>query len=231
MAAKPLTTEAIALTEKKMDMTLGVLKRTFCVMAFLLTLSDISNIYRSLLLVDDIIKMSKNTKNKKQRRVPVFICFGKLFSTSFCVVALKYLWRLPFHFLLIPLQNKPQKFSNNFTQDKSAKVQRYMESRSSLRQVHWFLKHSYLKFLYYAYVLVSNFLFLNTVIRRLLQKEGLISRGTNFLLQLKLHEKLLLLLCRIEFLTVIGWLTGIKQGIYFLELYYDVFLLCTINPA
>ncbi|KAG4972874.1 hypothetical protein AAZX31_11G017200 [Glycine max] len=71
MAAKPLTTEAIALTEKKMDMTL-----------------------------DDIIKMSKNPKNKKQRRVP----------------------------------NKSQKFSNNFTQDKSAKVQRYMESRSSLRQ-------------------------------------------------------------------------------------------------
>ncbi|CAJ1927286.1 unnamed protein product [Sphenostylis stenocarpa] len=71
MAAKPLTTEAIALTEKKMDMTL-----------------------------DDIIKMSKNTKNKKPRRVP----------------------------------NKNQKFSNNFAQDKSAKVQRYMESRSSLRQ-------------------------------------------------------------------------------------------------
>ncbi|XP_027913418.1 uncharacterized protein LOC114173319 isoform X2 [Vigna unguiculata] len=71
MAAKPLTTEAIALTEKKMDMTL-----------------------------DDIIKMSKNTNTKKQRRVP----------------------------------NKAQKFSNNFAQDKTAKVQRYMESRSSLRQ-------------------------------------------------------------------------------------------------
>ncbi|RYR10410.1 hypothetical protein Ahy_B05g078866 [Arachis hypogaea] len=42
MAAKPLTTEAIALTEKKMDMTL-----------------------------DDIIKMSKNKKTRKQRRVPV----------------------------------------------------------------------------------------------------------------------------------------------------------------
>ncbi|XWS50094.1 hypothetical protein CRYUN_Cryun12cG0059000 [Craigia yunnanensis] len=43
MAAKPLTSEAIALTEKKMDMAL-----------------------------DDIIKMSKNTSNKanKQRRVP-----------------------------------------------------------------------------------------------------------------------------------------------------------------
>ncbi|KAB2067050.1 hypothetical protein ERO13_A09G190300v2 [Gossypium hirsutum] len=43
MAAKPLTSEAIALTEKKMDMTL-----------------------------DDIIKMSKNTshKSKKQRRIP-----------------------------------------------------------------------------------------------------------------------------------------------------------------
>ncbi|XVE64679.1 hypothetical protein DITRI_Ditri07aG0120300 [Diplodiscus trichospermus] len=43
MAPKPLTSETIALTEKKMDMTL-----------------------------DDIIKMSKNTSNKakKQRRVP-----------------------------------------------------------------------------------------------------------------------------------------------------------------
>ncbi|KAK7307899.1 hypothetical protein VNO77_41359 [Canavalia gladiata] len=71
MAAKPLTTEAIALTEKKMDMTL-----------------------------DHIIKMSKSMKNRKQKRVP----------------------------------NKSQKFSNNFTQDKSSKVQRYMESRSSLRQ-------------------------------------------------------------------------------------------------
>ncbi|KAK7383388.1 hypothetical protein VNO78_29067 [Psophocarpus tetragonolobus] len=71
MANKPLTTEAIALTEKKMDMTL-----------------------------DDIIKMSKNTKNTKQKRVP----------------------------------NKSQKFSNNFTQDKSSKVKRFMESKSSLRQ-------------------------------------------------------------------------------------------------
>ncbi|KAK7406051.1 hypothetical protein VNO78_07667 [Psophocarpus tetragonolobus] len=71
MATKPLTTEAIALTEKKMDMTL-----------------------------DDIIKMSKNTQNRKKKRV----------------------------------LNKSQKFSNNFTQDKSSKVQRYMESRSSLRQ-------------------------------------------------------------------------------------------------
>lgn len=58
-------------------------KRTFCMLAFLLILSDISNIYQSLLLIDDIIKMSKNTKTKNQRRVPVRICFGKLFSTSF----------------------------------------------------------------------------------------------------------------------------------------------------
>ncbi|KAI4326824.1 hypothetical protein L6164_019354 [Bauhinia variegata] len=71
MAAKPLTTEAIAQTEKKMDMAL-----------------------------DDIIKMSKNTKARKQRGVP----------------------------------NKSQKFSNGFNQDKSSKVQRYTESRSSLRQ-------------------------------------------------------------------------------------------------
>ncbi|MBA0558750.1 hypothetical protein Golob_015755 [Gossypium lobatum] len=55
MAAKPLTSEAIALTEKKMDMTLGEL------LAFAFSMD-----------LDDIIKMSKNTSNKskKQPRIP-----------------------------------------------------------------------------------------------------------------------------------------------------------------
>ncbi|KAK9067943.1 hypothetical protein SSX86_012054 [Deinandra increscens subsp. villosa] len=74
MAGKPLTTAAIAMTEKKMDMSL-----------------------------DDIIKMSKNgtgaNKGKKQR-----------------------------------IPNKNQKFSNNVVQDKSMRVRRFMDSRSSLRQ-------------------------------------------------------------------------------------------------
>ncbi|XP_059639932.1 uncharacterized protein LOC132282319 isoform X2 [Cornus florida] len=72
MAAKPLTTEAIALTEKKMDMAL-----------------------------DDIIKMSKTTttKAKKQR-----------------------------------VSNKSQKNLNTAAQEKSAKMRRFMDSRSSLRQ-------------------------------------------------------------------------------------------------
>ncbi|KAJ8553133.1 hypothetical protein K7X08_020526 [Anisodus acutangulus] len=72
MAAKTLTSETIALTEKKMDMTL-----------------------------DDIIKMSKTntTKTKKQR-----------------------------------VSNRSQKISNNVTQDKSAKIQRFMDTRSSMRQ-------------------------------------------------------------------------------------------------
>lgn len=72
MAAKPLTSEAIALTEKKMDMTL-----------------------------DDIIKLSKKppTRAKKQRA-----------------------------------SNKSQKFLNNIVQDKSLKMRRFMDSRSSLRQ-------------------------------------------------------------------------------------------------
>ncbi|PON69015.1 ribosome maturation factor [Trema orientale] len=70
---KPLTTEAIALTEKKMDMTL-----------------------------DDIIKMAKsnNTKPKKQQRV----------------------------------SNKSQNFVKNAGRDKSSKVRRYMDSKSSVRQ-------------------------------------------------------------------------------------------------
>ncbi|CBI34489.3 unnamed protein product, partial [Vitis vinifera] len=72
MAAKPLTSEAIALTEKKMDMTL-----------------------------DDIIKMSKSTtvKDKKPRTV-----------------------------------SRSQKFLSGIAQDKSAKMRRFMDSRSSLRQ-------------------------------------------------------------------------------------------------
>ncbi|KAK6935526.1 hypothetical protein RJ641_035681 [Dillenia turbinata] len=74
MAAKPLTSEAIALTEKKMDMTL-----------------------------DDIIKMSKNTGTNtkaKKSRVP----------------------------------NKIQRFPNNTAQERSAKMRRYMDSRSTVRQ-------------------------------------------------------------------------------------------------
>lgn len=73
MAAKPLTSEAIALTEKKMDMTL-----------------------------DDIIKMSKTNSaraNNKQR-----------------------------------VSNRSRKFVNNASQDKNAKLRRFMDSKSTLRQ-------------------------------------------------------------------------------------------------
>ncbi|XP_062074574.1 uncharacterized protein LOC133778609 [Humulus lupulus] len=71
-ATKPLTTEAIALTEKKMDMTL-----------------------------DDIIKMSKtNKKQQQQRRV----------------------------------SNKSQSFLKTAGHEKSSKMRRYMDSRSSVRQ-------------------------------------------------------------------------------------------------
>ncbi|CAA0838810.1 Unknown protein [Striga hermonthica] len=72
MAAKPLTSESIALAEKKINMSL-----------------------------DDIIKMSKTRDKKhKKQRVP----------------------------------NKGQKFVNNVSQDKSSKVRRFMDTRSSLRQ-------------------------------------------------------------------------------------------------
>ncbi|XP_073306023.1 uncharacterized protein [Primulina huaijiensis] len=72
MAAKPISSETIALAEKKMDMTL-----------------------------DDIIKMSKtnDAKPKKQR-----------------------------------VSNRNQKFANNATQDKSARLRKFMDTRSSLRQ-------------------------------------------------------------------------------------------------
>ncbi|KAK9926969.1 hypothetical protein M0R45_024175 [Rubus argutus] len=71
-AIKPLTTEAIALTEKKMDMAL-----------------------------DDIIKMAKVApKGKKQRRA----------------------------------SNKSQTFPKGTAQDKTTKLRRFMDTRSSLRQ-------------------------------------------------------------------------------------------------
>ncbi|XP_019151563.1 PREDICTED: uncharacterized protein LOC109148179 isoform X2 [Ipomoea nil] len=72
MATKPLTSEAIALTEKKMEMTL-----------------------------DDIIKMSKNNSNKSKRK---------------------------------RVSNRSQKTFNNAAQDKSAKIRKFMDTRSSLRQ-------------------------------------------------------------------------------------------------
>ncbi|ONI07440.1 hypothetical protein PRUPE_5G120800 [Prunus persica] len=73
MATKPLTTETIALTEKKMDMTL-----------------------------DDIIKMSKVApKGKKQQR---------------------------------RASNKAQNFVKGAAQDKPAKLRRFMDARSSIRQ-------------------------------------------------------------------------------------------------
>ncbi|XP_010918106.1 uncharacterized protein [Elaeis guineensis] len=73
MAAKPLTTEAIALTEKKMDMTL-----------------------------DDIIKLSKKNKSKGKRppRQPI----------------------------------KSRGFQNGNSSQGSTKAQRFMDSRSSIRQ-------------------------------------------------------------------------------------------------
>ncbi|XP_058203583.1 uncharacterized protein LOC131317911 [Rhododendron vialii] len=72
MASKPLTTEAIALTEKKMDMTL-----------------------------EDIIKLSKRNPSTTQKQ---------------------------------RVSNRSRKFLNTGAQAKSSKVQRFMDSRSSLRQ-------------------------------------------------------------------------------------------------
>lgn len=104
MAGKPLSTEAIALTEKKMDMTLGVLDRTivfrpllspppppppppspFCSLCLIFLFST-----------DDIIKMSKNTsKPKKQIRVSVRFCLENHFSVLLSCV--QYSWSLLSH--------------------------------------------------------------------------------------------------------------------------------------
>lgn len=76
MAAKPLTTEAIALTEKKMDMTLGMSLAVHFSQYFLVFFIWFIDFFFFLIwiYVDDIIKMSKNTastKAKQQRRPPV----------------------------------------------------------------------------------------------------------------------------------------------------------------
>lgn len=73
MAAEPLTNEAIALTEKKMAMTL-----------------------------DDIIKMSKNNSAKASNKQRI--------------------------------SNRSRKFVNNVSQDRNAKIRRFLDSRSALRQ-------------------------------------------------------------------------------------------------
>lgn len=69
MAAEPLTSEAIALTEKKMDMSLGVHFSTnyIFLLAAVSLLHSLTVLFR--LTSDDIIKMSKTraVKPNKQR--------------------------------------------------------------------------------------------------------------------------------------------------------------------
>jgi len=70
MVAKPLTTEFVALTEKKMDMTLGLLFYFTYIIPFSITLFLI---YFMLVFTDDIIKMSKDPKTMKPPRVSVSV--------------------------------------------------------------------------------------------------------------------------------------------------------------
>uniref|UniRef100_A0A9I9DCD0 Uncharacterized protein n=1 Tax=Cucumis melo TaxID=3656 RepID=A0A9I9DCD0_CUCME len=89
MAAKPLTTEAIAITEKKMDMALG--------------------------WASEFLASTTSLKCPKIREIKAGNREGYRGSS--------------FH-----MQNKMQKFPNNATQDRPRKLQRFMDSRSSLRQ-------------------------------------------------------------------------------------------------
>lgn len=78
MAAKPLTTEAIALTEKKMDMTLGMIliTSTYCDYEIL---DGVGCVIECIdFCLDDIIKMSMKTtvKEKKAPRHPVSSAYG-----------------------------------------------------------------------------------------------------------------------------------------------------------
>ncbi|MBA0768791.1 hypothetical protein Gotri_017571, partial [Gossypium trilobum] len=68
MAAKPLTSEAIALTEKKMDMTLGELLAVCALLSCSFDEKRFSNFLFFSLDLDDIIKMSKTSSNKTKKQ-------------------------------------------------------------------------------------------------------------------------------------------------------------------
>lgn len=140
MAAKPLTTEAIALTEKKMDMTLGVLSFSYLSLPFSYHLCSL--IINGLVSthLDDIIKMSKNNTSgaKKQRRAPVRIVFSfppSWWAYSVSVMMIGYDIYIKFFSFFSFVQNKNESFLKSSAQDKSRKMRRFMDSRSSLRQV------------------------------------------------------------------------------------------------
>lgn len=132
MTAKPLTSEAIALTEKKMDMTLGIIVSYTCFTPlFWFSSSPADN---QLVLADDIIKMSRtNTTKPKKQRVSVSTSLSDhlVFISAF----VSLIWNRILTFIICFLQNRSQKFSNNVAQDKSAKIQKFMDTRSSMRQV------------------------------------------------------------------------------------------------
>ncbi|MFQ6632837.1 hypothetical protein Gotur_011822 [Gossypium turneri] len=89
MAAKPLTSEAIALTEKKMDMTLGELLAVCALLSCSFDEKRFSNFLFFSLDLDDIIKMSKTSSNKTKKQPRVLNKGQKPFNNAAKAKALK----------------------------------------------------------------------------------------------------------------------------------------------
>lgn len=98
-----------------------------------------------LVVADDIIKMSKtNTTKTKQQRVSVSTLLSD--HLVFISVFVNLIWNILKHLSSTILQNRSQKFSNNIVQDKSAKIRRFMDTRSSMRQVLFTIGTTYEEF-------------------------------------------------------------------------------------
>lgn len=175
---------------------------------------------------DDIIKMSKTNSMKpnKQRisvRLPplLFLLTLILDILSEFLIFIVWTWSL---------QNRGQKFVANAAQDKSLKVRRFMDTRSSLRQVSaQITKHldAYYLCPVATFVLFYSRVGLGGVVveesffhlvclsfdRELLLKRGQTSREISFLWHLRLLERLLLLQSTTELSTKAGFST--KAGL------------------
>lgn len=194
MTAKPLTSEAIALTEKKMDMTLGIIVSYTCFTRLFWFSSSFAD--NQLVLADDIIKMSRtNTTKPKKQRVSVSTSLSDhlVFISAF----VSLIWNEILIFIICFLQNRSQKFSNNVAQDKSAKIQKFMDTRSSMRQVLITILSTYEEFDGFFFVLVdAEWYFFADILmlRGLLLVEDQIFRETSSLWQLRQPKRPQLLL-------------------------------------
>lgn len=108
------------------------------------------------------------------------------------------------------LQNKSQRAFNNASQDKPMRLQRFMNSRSSLRQV---LYHKCWSSCILPLCPIFLLTFFKLVSRECLHREDQTLREINFRWQMRLQGKQQLLLFPGEHLLVTGHLIQMKPGL------------------